>query len=80
MGPNYFAIWVAKTFMITVCYVANSMKQNFEQENTTFLEFLIKVVGVTISNLMSQDKDEQDTMFYSATLININNSGSNYTE
>ena len=41
---------IAKTYMVTVCYVDSSMKQNFEQKNTTFPEFLMNVVDVTVSD------------------------------
>ena len=30
---------IATTYMVTVCYVDSSMKQNFERKNTTFPDF-----------------------------------------
>ena len=39
---------IVKTYMVTVCYVDSSMKQNFERKNTTFPEFLMNVVDVTV--------------------------------
>ena len=41
---------IATTYMVTVCYVDSSMKQNFERKNTTFPEFLMNVVDVTVSD------------------------------
>ena len=42
---------IVKTYMVnTVCYVDSSMKQNFERKNTTFPEFLMNVVDVTVSD------------------------------
>ena len=38
---------IATTYMVTVCYVDSSMKQ-FERKNTTFPEFLMNVVDVTV--------------------------------
>ena len=50
--------------MVTVCYGAVSMKQNFEQNNTTFPEFMWGVVDVTVFDQMSQVVDEPDTILY----------------
>ena len=44
------AIATTYMYMVTVCYVDSSMKQNFEWKNTTFPEFLINVVDVMVSD------------------------------
>ena len=41
--------YITKTCMVTVCYRASLMKQNFEQKITIFPKFLMKVVDVTWS-------------------------------
>ena len=40
---------IAKTYMVAVCYVDGSMRQNFEWSNATFPEFLMNV-DVTVSD------------------------------
>ena len=41
---------IANTYMVAVCYVDGSMRQNFERKNATFPEFLMNVVDVTVSD------------------------------
>lgn len=69
--------YIAKICMVTMCYGANLMEQNFEQKNTTFPKFMMNVVGVTVSNQMSQCCGCNGVHKISATFIN--NCGSQYT-
>ena len=53
-----------------MCYGADLMKQNCEQKNITFYEFLMKVVDVTLFTQMSQVMDVTGHQKKSATVIN----------
>ena len=69
--------YIAKICMVTMCYGANLMEQNFEQKNTTFPKFMMNVVGVTVSSQLSHVVDVTGHQKISATFIN--NCGSQYT-